>query len=111
MAEGEKASSVVGSTFEIFDIAKFVEEACHDFVAALLRYILDEHFLPHLLFRPHWINLCLLGTPSGFTVMFPPCVIIGVMVNGSNTNLISTYPLPGCTYSCEEASNNYNYLL
>jgi len=53
VTEGEKTTSIIGSSFKIFDIAKLVKEFLHEFVTALLRYIFDKHFLPHFLFRTH----------------------------------------------------------
>lgn len=85
VAERQQAPSVVSSPFEVFDAAELVEKSDHDLVGALLRYIFDEHFLPNLLFRTHYIYSLILGTPRGLTVMLPPCVNMGVMVRGSST--------------------------
>jgi hypothetical protein len=111
VAEGKKGASVGGSAFEVLDVSELVEEALHQFVGALLRYILDKHFLPHLLLRTHCIATLLLGTPKGLTVMLPPCVIIGVIVSGSSTTLNTPYPRPGCTCSCAESYNKYKTTL
>jgi hypothetical protein len=53
MTEGEESSAIVDSAFEIFGGAELIEESLHGFIATLLRYILDKHFLPHFLFGPH----------------------------------------------------------
>ena len=53
MAVGLKTTAIISNSFEIFDIAKLVEESLHQFVTALLRYIFDKHFLPHFLFGSH----------------------------------------------------------
>lgn len=85
MAEGEEVAAVVGSAFVVLDVSEFIEEQLHEFIGALLWYILDKHFLPHLLFGTHCMKDRVLGTPRGLTVMLPPWVIMGVMVKGSNT--------------------------
>jgi hypothetical protein len=56
VTEGKESTPVIGSSFKIFDISEFVEEPLHQIVAALLRYILDKHFLPNFLFWSHLIN-------------------------------------------------------
>ena len=56
MAKGKKTTSIICCSFEIFDIAELVEESLYQLVAALLRYILDKHFLPHFLLRSHYIR-------------------------------------------------------
>lgn len=48
--------SIVQCAFEVLNAAKFVEKTHHDVIGALLRYIFYEHFLPHLLLRPHYIG-------------------------------------------------------
>jgi hypothetical protein len=101
VAEGQQPSAVVRRPLEVLYCTKLVQESLHRVVRALLRYIFDEHFLPHLLFRSHFICGQLLGTPSGLTVMLPPWVIIGVIVTGSSTKSHKRYPRPDCTCSCE----------
>jgi hypothetical protein len=56
VAEGKETASVVGSSLEIFDGSELIEEPQEKFVGALLRYIFDKHFLPHLLLRAHCIS-------------------------------------------------------
>jgi hypothetical protein len=85
VAEGKETSAVVSCSFKVFNVAELVKEPDHDLVGALLRYIFDEHFLPNLLFRTHYIRINLLGTPKGLTVILPPCVSMGVIVSGSST--------------------------
>ena len=50
MAESEKAPSRICHPFEIFDIAKLLQQSLHCIVRTFLRYILDEHLLPDFLF-------------------------------------------------------------
>ena len=107
MAERKKTPSIISCPFEVFDIAELVEEPLHQLVAALLRYILDKHFLPHFLLRSHCIAEMVLGTPRGLTVILPPWVIMGVIVKGSNTALSHRYPHQG--YRCNYAESFYNY--
>jgi len=104
VTEREKAASVIGSSFEIFDTSELIEEAHKKFVGALLRYIFDKHFLPNFLLGTHCISSNILGTPRGLTVMLPPCVIMGVIVRGSNTISKNAYRHQGCRYNYEESS-------
>jgi hypothetical protein len=85
MAEGQEAAAIIESALEVLYRTEFVEESLHDLIAALLRYILDKHFLPNFLLGPHCVEAGVLGTPRGLTVMLPPWVIMGVIVTGSRT--------------------------
>lgn len=53
MTEGQQTTTVVYSSLEVFYRSELVEQSHHDFVGTLLRYILDEHFLPYFLLRSH----------------------------------------------------------
>lgn len=85
MAEGKEDIAIIQGAFEVLDGAELIEESLHGFIATLLRYILDEHFLPNFLLGPHCVICDLLGTPRGLMVMLPPWVIMGVIVTGSRT--------------------------
>ena len=53
VAEGKQLTAIVERSLEVLYAAELVEQSDHVLVGALLRYILDKHFLPHSLLRLH----------------------------------------------------------